>query len=121
MFFDQPESVEPDCDAPPYPIVRACRRLGFRSPEDVRWCRITPSGPAAARQRSMFSLEGLKSIFAKPEPPRGPTCVCGHGLPGLDRCSFTLASGKQVDYLLGQCPRCRSIFWQEVQPDLLAR
>lgn len=121
MFFDQPEPVDLDCDSPPYPIVRACSRLGFRSPEDVRWCRLCPIVPPPARQPSMFSLQGLKSIFAKPEAPKGPACVCGHPLPGLDRCSFTLASGKQVDYLLGQCPHCRSIFWQEVQSDLLIR
>ena len=121
MFFDQPEPIESDCDAPPYPIVRACRRLGFRSPEDVRWCRISRGHATVTTRQSLFSLQGLKSVFAKAEQPAGPTCVCGQGLPGLDRCSFTLASGKQVDYLLGQCPRCRAIYWQETQPDSLAR
>ncbi len=122
MFFDQPEPLELECDAPPYPIVRACRRLGFRTPEDVRWCRLRPATPPQPSDRpSVFTLQGLKSIFAKPEPAKGPACVCGQALPGLDRCSFTLASGRQVDYLLGQCPRCRSIFWQEVQPDAVTR
>ena len=30
--------LEVECDAPPYPIVRACRKLGLIAPEDVRWC-----------------------------------------------------------------------------------
>jgi hypothetical protein len=25
------------CEAPEYPIVEACKQLGFRSPWDVRW------------------------------------------------------------------------------------
>ena len=32
--------LEIDGDAPPYHIVRACRQLGFRDPEEVRWCRL---------------------------------------------------------------------------------
>src|SRR4051812_46320857 len=28
------------CDAPSYPVVRACGRLGFHDPQDVRWCRV---------------------------------------------------------------------------------
>ena len=27
------------CDAPNYAVVQACRKLVFRTPEDVRWCR----------------------------------------------------------------------------------
>jgi hypothetical protein len=29
------------CDAPPYPIVKACEDLGFLSPLDVRWARLS--------------------------------------------------------------------------------
>lgn len=119
MLFDQPEPMEPGCDAPPYSIVRACRRLGFRAPEDVRWCHLVGRGPVAAVPVSGFNLQSLKALFHKTEPKRA-SCHCGQGLPRLDRCSFTLASGRQVDYLLGQCPRCQAIFWQETQPDLLA-
>jgi hypothetical protein len=39
---DSSGPTEVDCDAPPYAIVRACARLGFRSPPDVRWRRLTP-------------------------------------------------------------------------------
>ena len=31
------------CDAPPYPVVKACAGLGFTRPQDVRWCRIDRS------------------------------------------------------------------------------
>jgi hypothetical protein len=29
--------------------------------------------------------------------------------------TFTFASGKEAEYLLGQCRRCRTIFWEEGQ------
>jgi hypothetical protein len=32
------------CDAPPYPIVKACAQLGFLMPEDVRWCQMSHLG-----------------------------------------------------------------------------
>lgn len=31
-------SIEFYCDAPPYPVVQACRQIGLQAPEDVRWC-----------------------------------------------------------------------------------
>jgi hypothetical protein len=31
----------------------------------------------------------------------------------LERCTFTFRDGRQRDYLLGQCGRCRTVFWEE--------
>jgi hypothetical protein len=40
-------------------------------------------------------------------------CTCGQGLPPLRRYEFTLRWGTEVEYLLGQCPRCATMFWEE--------
>jgi hypothetical protein len=97
------------CDAPPYAIVRACQSLGFVTPEDVRWCRIDHFLEAQAEWRTLLQCEPWK-------PTKGwsggvLTCSCGQDLPRLDTYTFTLASGKELCYQLGQCRRCRAIFW----------
>jgi len=66
MFFDEPQSVEILCDAPPYSIVRACRKLSFHSPEDVAgvtWVtsrRRRRSGPPASRRGSSCSASASR-------------------------------------------------------------
>jgi hypothetical protein len=112
MFFNESESVDIDCDAPPYPIVRACRTLGFHAPEDVRWCHSAPVFKPTVPSDSGFHLHGWKAFFARPEP-KGPTCCCGQELPQLDSYTFTMLSGKEVRFLLGQCSRCSSMHWKE--------
>jgi hypothetical protein len=79
------------CDAPPYPVVRACQRLGLRAPQDVRWCRVNRYAAGSARG----------------------SCTCGHAAPRLESYTFTFVSGSQASYYLAQCPRCRTIFWDK--------
>jgi hypothetical protein len=40
-------------------------------------------------------------------------CSCGQPLPALEMYTFTLLSGRQRNYFLAQCGRCRTIFWEE--------
>jgi hypothetical protein len=40
-----------------------------------------------------------------------PTCSCGQAVPPLESYTFTFVSGKETQYHLGQCPHCRTIFW----------
>jgi hypothetical protein len=100
------------CDAPPYHIVRACSQLGFQNPEDVRWYRMCHylNGPAE------------RSGFAKAQPWSGlwgmsgagdKLCSCGAKLPRLEMYTFVLSTAKEVSYLLAQCGRCRTLFWEE--------
>jgi len=35
------EPIDIECDAPSYAFVEACEKVGFRSPLDVRWCRMS--------------------------------------------------------------------------------
>jgi hypothetical protein len=92
--------IDIDCDAPPYPVVRACAGLGFRSPQDVRWRRI-----------DRRDLTRPASFF--PWLRRSPACACGQAMPQLESYTFTFVSGTQSRYFLGQCARCRTIYWDK--------
>jgi hypothetical protein len=81
------------CDAPSYKIVQACRKVGVRNPEDVRWVR-------------------MKQILAR-RPQGERTCSCGHQLPLLEKVIFTFTSGDEVMYLIGQCSGCHTVFWED--------
>lgn len=98
-----PENLGPIdvlCDAPPYPVVKACGGLGFVQPQDVRWCRINRRQPR--RPAGLFWLRGS-----------APRCSCGQPMPALESYVFTFVSGSQARYHLGQCKRCRAIYWDK--------
>jgi len=103
--------LEIDCDAPPYRIVEACEQIGMVSPEDVRWCRMSRFRKEFGNRREFPSSHPWKWLLGN--QPAENTCTCGQALPRLDRCTFTLLSGKELHYLMGQCSRCRTIFWEE--------
>jgi hypothetical protein len=90
-------------------VVRACQRLGFQSPLDARWCRLshilTESIPTPDAQ-------GGPAVLATGRPGR-MTCTCGEPIPGVDKYAITFVLEKVGDYLLGQCRRCGTIFWAE--------
>lgn len=105
--------LELECDAPPYAIVRACRKIGLQSPEDVRWSR---KGRHAKRSH------GWISFLASPIWGRllGRTevgervCSCGQNLPEGESYAFTYRTGEQSEYEITQCPRCRTIYWEKI-------
>jgi hypothetical protein len=103
--------VEIVCDAPPYGIVRACCRVGFGSPADVRWERLHEHLRAQEKRGSLLSLRTWKAFFRRGPKPRA--CRCGADLPEMALYQFTTVWGKRTGYLLGQCRRCRTIFWEE--------
>jgi hypothetical protein len=98
---DQLGPLEIDCDAPPYTIVQASAAVGIRMPEDVRWCRLRHFLDRHAGWRKVLGLSR----------PAAESCTCGQALPKLVRYLFTLNTGEEMSYLLGQCRRCRSVFW----------
>ena len=112
MLFDWFSTIAVECDAPAYPIVQACRKVGFCSPEDVRWCRVSRTHQKPHRQNSWLGFEFWMSFF-KQRKPRSPACVCGQVLPKLECYTFTFISGVKHSLLLGQCNRCQSISWRE--------
>lgn len=106
MFFDWLNTIEIDCDAPPYSIVKACRALGFWTPEDVRWCQMSILPQLPPKQWRFWH-----ALVRKPKPA-GLLCRCGRKLPALQQ--HTLACGSEsVRLSLAQCRRCNTIFWNE--------
>ncbi|MBV9125856.1 MAG: hypothetical protein JO112_21100 [Planctomycetes bacterium] len=104
--------LEVTCDAPPYPIVRACCKLGIQTPEDVRWSRMGQFLNEHAGWPKTLSMDSWR-LLLEINPPGVPTCSCGQKLPLLEKCTFTFLSGNEVSYLMGQCSRCRTVFWEE--------
>jgi hypothetical protein len=103
-------SVEIYCDAPPYPVVQACRYIGIQSPEGVRWLRMN-----SFRNWQPSGHQGLLShswkMFWKTGERAARTCTCGQTLPELRLVLVTFNTGNNAFYLVAQCSRCRSVFW----------
>lgn len=110
-MFHRSTTPELYCDAPPYSIVRACRMIGFSRPEDVRWSRLSHFRKGQYRRLDLFSLRTWKLLLGMAES-NDSHCTCGQELPRLERYTFTCVSGRQVDYFLGQCRRCGSVYWE---------
>jgi hypothetical protein len=102
------------CDAPPYPVVRASHGLGFSRPEDVRWARLSHF---QAERDSLWELlnplSWKQALAGHGRSHRQQTCSCGKDLPLLERYLFTYADGRQEAYLLAQCLRCHTVFWED--------
>jgi hypothetical protein len=110
MFNLGPMDIE--CDAPPYSVVKACKGLGFQLPLDVRWCRMSYVLRDQGEVGGAVGFHPLRWLFGSGQPPR-TSCSCGQPLPLIERYAFTVASKKEAHYLLGQCSRCRTIYWEE--------
>lgn len=105
--------IEVSCDAPPYHIVQACSRIGFQEPEDVRWCRVGHQGDSVAGWRQLIQFAPWNALLGAHGQVQ-KTCSCGQHLPRLETYTFTLITGKELSYLLGQCSRCHTVFWDDV-------
>lgn len=103
--------IEVHCDAPAYPVVRACRRIGIRTPEDARWCRLSHFLTEAGGWKGLFHPLTWKKLLGR--DPDEKTCSCGARLPILEKVTFTFTTGREESYLLGQCGHCRTVFWEE--------
>lgn len=104
--------IEIDCDAPPYRIVQACRQIGIRSPEDVRWLRMAKFRSGLTdRPQGLYSR--VWSIFVGHRPRSEKSCSCGAPLPVLELVSVTSDIADEITYHLGQCDHCHTVFWDE--------
>jgi len=103
------------CDAPPYTVVWVCKGLGFKSPLDVGWCRMSNVNNRTSLRYSSFGSALWQLLFGTSNP-KEKACACGEPLPDLKHYHFAFNSKKGSDYLLGQCRRCRTIFWDVAVP-----
>jgi hypothetical protein len=105
--------LELECDAPPYDIVSSSEAIGLRRPLDVRWCRI---GHMIRKPESRGLWAFARRMFGIPARPRIRACSCGHEAPALDRVKFMCLGCSAGEFLLGQCPRCRTVYWEPLPP-----
>jgi hypothetical protein len=110
-MFNSLGPIDIECDAPFYSFVEACGALGFRSPLDVRWCRI--SHLLEGQRKRDGGFHPLRWLFGDSRNPK-TTCTCGEPLSKMKDCICTFESGKDSHYLLGQCRRCRTMFWEKI-------
>lgn len=100
------------CDAPPHDIVEACAAAGFlRRAQDVRWCRLSRFLDARSGWHACFLKESWR-LLGPIERPGRRYCSCGQELPNLDAYEFRDDDGGRSLYLLGQCSRCQTVFWE---------
>jgi hypothetical protein len=104
-------TIHVECDAPPYAVVSASRQLGLRSPEDVRWCRLSRFLHNCTGWRLILNPRAGRLLLGRLGRGR-VVCSCGRDLPNLQRFTFPSSAGRQMCYLLGQCDRCRTVFWE---------
>lgn len=104
--------VQITCDAPPYLVVQACESLGFHTPLDVGWWRLSHFLAEHREQRGVLGRAPWKWFFS-PGVSRENACSCGEPLPLLEAYSFIFVSHTVAEYHLGQCSRCHTIFWEE--------
>jgi hypothetical protein len=115
-MFGRSRPFRIDCDAPPYGVVRACAGCGFHSPLDVRWCRLGHFHAGGGQRQEHLGVRLWQWLCRKRRPEARATCTCGQPLPDLKKYRFAVLSEKVGDYFLGQCPRCRMMFWDEALP-----
>jgi hypothetical protein len=111
-MFSQPGTLEVICDAPPYEVVRACEAVGFRTPLDVRWVRACHVVQRRPPGRGLFSFRRWLELLGVGKPA-GRACSCGDRLPDLRWHRFVYPAEGQSDYLLGQCRRCHTVYWDD--------
>lgn len=108
-MIEQLGPIDLVCDAPPYHVVRACHLIGLDSPEDVCWRRLDHHESVGGWRKFLQSCRRLFGV----RMPRESRCTCGEDMPELDCFSFTFVMNRTLTYRLGQCGRCRTVFWEE--------
>jgi hypothetical protein len=103
--------LEVECDAPAYPIVHACRHVGIRNPEDVRWCQMGHFLGQTEGWKGLFQFLTWENLTGRTHTSE-MICTCGARLPVLEPVTFTFTTGRDETMLLGQCARCGTVFWE---------
>jgi hypothetical protein len=105
--------IDIECDAPSYSIVGACQTLGFLSPLDVRWCRLSHFRDVERERSGVPGFHPWTWLFGSNAAVK-TNCPCGQSLPMMERCTFTFPSGRVAHYYIGQCSLCHAIYWEEL-------
>ncbi len=111
-MFNWSRTMEILCDAPAYPIVVACKRIGLERPEDVRWLKMDHFLNGHQSWRERLRRQPFKALLGLAHCD-DVACSCSAKLPLLEKCTFTFNTGQEVSYLIGQCHRCRTVYWDD--------
>jgi hypothetical protein len=103
--------LDVECDAPAFAIVHACQHIGIRTPEDVRWCQMSHFLSQAEGWKGLFQFLTWEKLMGRTHSGE-MLCSCGAALPVLETVTFTFITGREETMLLGQCPRCSTVFWE---------
>jgi hypothetical protein len=114
-MFNRWKQLEISCDAPHYAVARASTECGLDSPLDVRWCHMSRFLEAETQRRCSLTCRLWQRLFGRNQP-KEYTCICGQPLVELTWCEFPFRDAKKDHYLLSQCRRCRTIFWDAAYP-----
>jgi hypothetical protein len=97
-------------DAPPEPLVEGCEQLGMVQSPSVRWSRVNRS--ESQRRRWLAPVAARLGLTGEAvSKPKQVACDCGQQMIWLLKYRFTLDTGEQLDYRIGQCERCQTIHW----------
>jgi hypothetical protein len=111
MSNQQLGPLEVECDAPAYSIVHACQYVGIRTPEDVRWCRMSHFLGRSEGWKGLFQFLNWEGLMGRVHIGE-LHCSCGAGLPRLEPVTFTFTTGRDECLQMGQCARCGTVFWE---------
>lgn len=112
-MYNQLGPLEVICDAPPYPIVQACNAIGVEMPEDVRWARMSHYLEQLEEPSERNVDRSVWKKILQPVQGKEHVCCCREKLPKLSKYRFTYSSGDEVTYSVGQCLKCRTVYWEE--------
>jgi len=105
-----------DCDAPPYPVVQASRLNGIHAPEDVRWCRLSRFLHWPMNGWDLVRPSWWRHFITAWKGSGEAACSCGQKLPVLEPWMYADPVAEETSFLIGQCSRCHTVFWEEAQP-----
>ena len=97
------------CDVPAYGIVQACQWLGFERPLDVAWHhRVATCGRSGRRRASLLCSAGCSAAANQ-----RPRCAAAVKRRRSWSCRPVTGAARDDAIRLGQCSRCRTIFWDD--------
>jgi hypothetical protein len=110
-MFSWLKSREIEDETPPYLVMEACGALCFQTPLEVRWHRVS-----RFRNRHRLNKKRLRirllDLFFRLGSPMEINCPCGQPLPNLEAFTLKVLFEPEIQYLLGQCRQCRTIYWE---------
>jgi hypothetical protein len=99
-------------DCPPPPVMEGCERIGIIAASAGGWSRVSEVGTLRSGWLGHLATR-FSSNRGHAGKRREAACTCGEHIVLLVKYRFTLDTGEQLDYWIGQCERCQTILWDD--------